>query len=93
MSALLQWAGAKAREQRWPLSAAGADAAQALRASLAGAHPRPAPARPRPPPAAAARDAPAAKETDPHRIAQRQKQIDMGKNTLGYQRYRQQVPR
>ncbi|KAL4421471.1 hypothetical protein ABPG75_010762 [Micractinium tetrahymenae] len=33
------------------------------------------------------------RETDPHRLAQRQKQIDMGKNTLGYQRYRQAVPR
>ncbi|GAB4822709.1 hypothetical protein N2152v2_009755 [Parachlorella kessleri] len=39
------------------------------------------------------RGKPAGRETDPHRIAQRQKQIDLGKNTLGYQRYRQQVPR
>ena len=32
-------------------------------------------------------------EKDPHRIAQRQKQIDYGKNTLGYQRYTEEVPR
>lgn len=32
-------------------------------------------------------------ETDPHRIAQRQKQIDYGKNTLGYQRYTEEVPK
>eukprot|EP00887_Chlorella_sp_A99_P005719 scaffold1.g5719.t1 len=34
-----------------------------------------------------------ARETDPHRLAQRQKQIDWGKNTLGYQRYRAAVPK
>ncbi len=33
------------------------------------------------------------KETDPHRLAQRQKQIDYGKNTLGYQNYIAAVPK
>eukprot|EP00873_Tetraselmis_striata_P033200 jgi/Tetstr1/453464/TSEL_040445.t1 len=32
------------------------------------------------------------KEKDPHRLAQRQKQVDYGKNTRGYMRYRQMVP-
>lgn len=35
----------------------------------------------------------APREGDPHRLAQRQKQVDLGKNTLGYQRYRTAVPR
>lgn len=30
---------------------------------------------------------------DAHRLAQRQKQVDFGKNTLGYQRYLQLVPK
>ena len=33
------------------------------------------------------------KETDAHKLAQRQKQIDYGKNTLGYQNYVQVWPR
>lgn len=32
-------------------------------------------------------------ETDAHRLAQRQKQVDFGKNTLGYQMYLRQVPK
>jgi hypothetical protein len=60
-----------------------------------------APASPPPPAAASASRqqaaggaaAPPQRETDAHRLAQRQKQIDLGKNTLGYQRYRQAVPR
>lgn len=31
-------------------------------------------------------------ETDPHRIQQRQRQIDFGKNTIGYQRYLEKYP-
>ena len=30
-------------------------------------------------------------ETNPHKIEQRQKQVDFGKNTLGYENYRKQV--
>jgi hypothetical protein len=30
-------------------------------------------------------------ETNPHKIDQRQKQVDFGKNTLGYENYRKQV--
>lgn len=32
-------------------------------------------------------------EVDPHRLATRQKQLDFGKNTLGYERYLERVPR
>lgn len=32
-------------------------------------------------------------ESDPHKLCQRQKQIDYGKNTLGYERYLELVPR
>jgi histone RNA hairpin-binding protein len=32
-------------------------------------------------------------ETDPKRLMQRQKQIDFGKNTKGYERYVQAVPK
>ena len=33
------------------------------------------------------------KETDPNKLAQRQKQIDLGKNTVGYDRYVQDKPK
>ncbi|MCO5552755.1 hypothetical protein L7F22_006272 [Adiantum nelumboides] len=33
------------------------------------------------------------KETDAHRVSQRQRQIEYGKNTLGYERYIELVPR
>lgn len=36
---------------------------------------------------------PPCKDLDDHRLAQRQKQIDYGKNTLGYQRYLQLIPK
>lgn len=32
-------------------------------------------------------------ETDPHRLVQRQKQIDFGKNTVGYENYIKAVPK
>lgn len=33
------------------------------------------------------------RETDPHRLSQRQKQVDFGKNTLGYDAYIRAVPK
>jgi Histone RNA hairpin-binding protein RNA-binding domain len=33
------------------------------------------------------------KETDTHKLAQRQKQIDFGRNTLGYAAYIKAIPR
>ena len=46
-----------------------------------------------PPPSAAPAAPSAARETDPRRLEQRQKQIDFGKNTRGYARYVAAVPR
>lgn len=37
-------------------------------------------------------DAEAFRETDPHRLSQRQRQIDFGKNTIGYQRFVEAYP-
>ena len=36
---------------------------------------------------------PGARETDPARLAARQRQLDMGKNTPEYDNYRRQVPK
>jgi hypothetical protein len=33
------------------------------------------------------------KETDGHRLCQRMKQLDYGRNTLGYERYLETVPK
>ena len=33
------------------------------------------------------------RETDARRLEQRQKQVDLGKNTLAYQRYAESVPK
>lgn len=32
-------------------------------------------------------------ELDKHKLAQRQKQVDFGKNTIGYQRYLELIPK
>ena len=34
-----------------------------------------------------------ARETDPHRLQQRQRQLDLGKNTIGYAAYIKAVPK
>jgi hypothetical protein len=43
--------------------------------------------------AAESTDSDAEFETDPKRLQARQKQIDFGKNTIGYERYTQAVPK
>lgn len=43
--------------------------------------------------AGGSRSGPLTVEADPHRLSQRQKQVDYGKNTLGYDRYIQLVPK
>ncbi len=43
-------------------------------------------------PVKAVEDAEVFRETDPHRVAQRQRQIDFGKNTVGYQRMTEAHP-
>ena len=55
--------------------------------------PSPPRSAPPPPPSAAPAAPSAARETDPRRLEQRQKQIDFGKNTRGYARYVAAVPR
>lgn len=42
---------------------------------------------------AAARGVRVPRETDRHKLDQRQKQIDFGKNTLGYAAYLRDIPR
>jgi hypothetical protein len=39
------------------------------------------------------RKAPVERELDPHRLEQRQRQLDIGKNTTGYERYLSLVPK
>jgi hypothetical protein len=43
-------------------------------------------------PVKAEKDAECFRETDPHRVSQRQRQIDFGKNTIGYQRMSEAHP-
>lgn len=44
-------------------------------------------------PAASKQQGGTPRETDERRLEQRQKQVDLGKNTLAYQRYAEQVPK